>query len=202
MYDMTTDLCHIMCQAGSDKGNGRHNYTTFYHYLFNDIRSSVKAVFELGLGTNNLNILSNMAGGGTPCGSLRGWSKYFENAEIFGADIDPDILYQETRIHTYYCDQTNPDSISELKSKLPTKFDIVVEDGLHTYAANICFFENFKDMVVPGGWFIIEDIDHTNFTAFEKYIESNKSFYDTMELVKIPNPKNTGDNNLIVIKMK
>jgi hypothetical protein len=68
---------------------------------------------------------------------------YFTKANIFGADIDSDILFEEERIKTFYCDQTSPESIAELWSKFDSvQFDFLLEDGLHTYDANICFFEN------------------------------------------------------------
>lgn len=43
-----------------------------------------------------------------PCASIYGWKEFFQNSLIFGADIDKDILINEDRIKTYYCDQTKP----------------------------------------------------------------------------------------------
>ena len=128
LYEKETELCQIMNSCGSDKGSGHHNYTKFYDFIFKDIKSETKYVFELGLGTNNLSIPSNMSGLGTPGGSLRGWSNYFTNAKIFGADIDRDIL---DNINTFYCDQTNASSVKELCNNFDFKFDVVIEDGLH-----------------------------------------------------------------------
>jgi len=199
LYQERTDLCRIMTSYGSDKGRGWHNYTTFYNFLFKDIRKNVQNVFELGLGTNNPNILSNMGGGGIPCGSLRGWRSYFENANINGADIDRDILVQEDRVKTYYCDQTSPESIDELKRNFDFQFDIIIEDGLHKFEANKTFFENFIDTVKDGGYFIIEDVDRESFEKFQDYIDLNRGKYKHMELVKIPNPDNDWDNNLVVV---
>jgi hypothetical protein len=71
-------------------------------------------VFECGVGTNNPNITSNMGVNGQPGASLRVWRDYFQNAEVFGADIDRGILFEEQRIRTFYVDQTNKDSILEI----------------------------------------------------------------------------------------
>jgi len=199
VYQDRTELCQIMTSFGSDKGRGWHNYTTFYNFIFKDIRKNVQNVFELGLGTNNPNILSNMGGGGTPCGSLRGWRAYFENANIYGADIDRDILFQENRLKTYYCDQTSPESIDVLKQNFNFEFDIIIEDGLHKFEANKTFFENFIGTVKDGGYFIIEDVDRESFEKFQDYIDLNREKYKHMELVKIPNPDNDWDNNLVVV---
>jgi SAM-dependent methyltransferase len=199
LYEKETELCQIMNSSGSDKGSGHHNYTKFYDFIFKNIKNDVKYVFELGLGTNNLQIPSNMSGLGTPCGSLRGWENYFTNAKIFGADIDKEILFQEENINTFYCDQTNPSSVKELCNNFNFKFDVVIEDGLHTFDANKVFLENFIEVVKDGGIFIIEDIDIRYFDQFKEYISLNKNKYHFMELVEIPNEKNKSDNNIILI---
>jgi predicted methyltransferase len=140
-----------------------------------------------------------MSGLGTPGGSLRGWRDYFSNSKIFGADIDKDILIQEDRINTYYCDQTDSSSVKELCSNFDFKFDVVIEDGLHTFEANKIFLENFIDVVKDGGIFIIEDIDIKYFSEFNEYILLNRDKYKHFELLIIPNEKNKGDNNVIFI---
>lgn len=199
LYEKETELCRIMNFNGSDKGSGHHNYTRFYDFIFKNIKEDVRYFFELGLGTNNLQIPSNMSGAGTPCGSIRGWKEYFKNAKIFGADIDRDILIQDEDIETFYCDQTNPSSIKELSDNFNFKFDVIIEDGLHTFEANKTFFENYINMLKDGGIFIIEDIDKKYFDDFKKYILVNKDKFKLMELVEIPNEKNESDNNIIFI---
>jgi len=42
------------------------------------------------------------------------WREYFPNANIYGADIDETILFQDERIATFPLDQTKPESISRL----------------------------------------------------------------------------------------
>jgi hypothetical protein len=200
LYDKETDLCEIMNRCGSDKGSGHHNYTRFYEYIFKNIKNDVKYFFELGLGSNNMSIPSNMSGLGTPGGSLRGWREYFINSKIYGADIDKEILIKEDRINTFYCDQTNPDSVRNLCNSFDFKFDIIVEDGLHTFDANKVFLENFIDALKKDGLFIIEDIDSKYFREFNEYINTNRDKYQFMELITIPNEKNKIDNNLIIIK--
>ena len=72
---------------------------------------------EVGLGSNNTELLSNMGSDGKPLASLRAWRDYFPNAQIYGADIDKDILTNEERIKTFFVDQTKPDTIREMLKK-------------------------------------------------------------------------------------
>ena len=51
---------------------------------------------------------------GVPLASLKAWRDYFENANIYGADIDKNILKNENRIKTFFVAQTDPNTIKEL----------------------------------------------------------------------------------------
>jgi len=196
-----TALCEIMSKQGSDKGGGWHNYTLVYHELLKGIKNKAKNVFELGLGTINLHLPSNMGVNGTSGASLKGWKEYFTKANIFGADIDRDILFEEERIKTFYCDQTSPESIAELWSNFESvEFDFLLEDGLHTYDANICFFENSIHKVKKGGLYIIEDIVITGIRDYLNYFKNCKLPFEEYQLIDLDNPGNRQDNVLVIIK--
>ena len=210
-FDTTTPtpLCKIMGDNKSDKGHTNlasswHNYTTVYHALFKDMQAKELRVFELGLGTNNVNVPSNMGPEGRPGASLYGWAEFFPKAKIFGADIDRNILFQNERIKTYYCDQTNPTEINKMwnHEDLKENFDIIIEDGLHTYEANVCFFENSIHKLNAGGYYIIEDIHHKDFDSFNDKINEWKLKYPylSFNLVKLFSPRNPHDNNLLVVQ--
>ena len=196
-----TPLCDIMIAQGSDKGGGWHNYTLVYNELLKGIKNNAKNVFELGLGTTNLHIPSNMGASGTSGASLKGWKQYFKNANIYGADIDKDILFEEERIKTFYCDQTSPESIKELWNNFPKiKFDFILEDGLHTYDANICFLENSLHKVKKGGFYVIEDILVSDIRHFLNYFESCPLDFQEYQLIDLDNPGNKQDNVIVIIK--
>ena len=204
----STTLCEIMGRHKSDKGhadinNSWHNYTTFYYSIFSPLCDKELRVFELGLGTNNINVPSNMGTAGRPGASLYGWSEFFPNSKIFGADIDADILFNTDKIKTFYCDQTKPIIIQQMwnQPELQDTFDIIVEDGLHKFTANVCFFENSIHKLKKNGYFIIEDIIYNEFHLFESKIkEWEKIYIDcTFTLLKLPSKKNKFDNNLLVI---
>lgn len=204
----STPLCEIMGRNKSDKGdyfiqNSWHNYTTFYYSLFKELREKNLRLFELGLGTNNVTIPSNMGQHGRPGASLYGWVEFFPYSKIFGADIDSDILFHTDKIKTFYCDQTNPAAIKNLwdEPELEENFDILIEDGLHTFQANVCFFEHSIHKVKPGGYYIIEDIYVDEEPLFVDKIKEWKLTYTDCEftLLKIPSTRNFCDNTLLVV---
>ena len=63
--------------------------------MFDHSRKGVKKIFECGIGTNNPDIPSSMGKQYTPGGSLKMWRDYFPNAEVYGADVDKDILLRQ-----------------------------------------------------------------------------------------------------------
>lgn len=210
-YTVPSDLCIIMGKHGSDKGSytitrSWHNYTLVYNHLFSERRNAPLRVFELGLGTNNVNLPSNMGKHGKPGASLRGWAEYFPNASIFGADIDTDILFTEDRIKTYFCDQTNPHVIKYMwkESELEAPFDILIEDGLHTYEANVCFFENSVHKLADGGIYVIEDILNTDIPKFQVKLEQWRHQHPDLSfnMMRIPSTVNSVDNNLLIVKKR
>lgn len=204
----STPLCEIMGRNRSDKGSiniesSLHNYTTFYYSIFKDLREKKLRVFELGLGTNNVNIPCNMGSEGRPGASLFGWSEFFPNSHVFGGDIDTDILFNTDKIKTFFCDQTNQEIIKKMwdEPDLQENFDIIIEDGLHTFNANVCFFENSIHKLKPNGYFIIEDIHYTQEYLFEDKIKRWESQYKDciFTLLKIPSSYNNWDNNVLVV---
>jgi len=154
-----TRMCRVMAKCGSDKAKNR--YTPIYSTLFQDRSEEPLRILELGLGTNNPAMLSNMGVFGIPGASLRGWRQLFPHARIYGADIDREILFEEDGIKTFFCDQCDPPSVRELwlNRELQEGADIIIEDGLHTFEANTSFLESSIDHLRPGGIFVVEDIE-------------------------------------------
>lgn len=198
-----TSLCNIMTKHGSDKGS-YHNYTTIYYDYFNDISNNNLNVFELGLGTNYTDIPSSMGPNGKPGASLYGWKEFFPNSNIYGADIDKRILFSSDRIKTYYCDQTNTQSINNLWNNsdlINLEFDIILDDGLHEFNANLTFFENSFFKLKKGGKYIIEDLFVETIEKFENIkeqliIKHNISSFEVLNLVRDHYPI---DNSLLII---
>ena len=164
------DLCD---KFGTDKGsNGLdeysfkwapHRYSDFYEVLFRQCRDQVTQILEIGIGTGDLDFPANMGSGARPGASLRVWREYFPNALIYGADIDPRILFKEDRISTFLVDQLDKKSIQNAISSFePGTFDLIVDDGLHTFQANATFFRNSNHLLSERGFYIIEDVTPAN----------------------------------------
>ncbi len=127
---------------------------------------------------------------------------FFYNSDIFGADIDTNILFNTDKIKTYFCDQTNPDIIKKMWNEpdLQDNFDIIIEDGLHTFNANVSFFENSIHKLKSNGYYIIEDINYLDKQLFINKIKEWKDQYKycLFTLLTIP-CKNMHDNTLLVV---
>src|SRR5262249_10257205 len=161
----------VMARYGSDKAS--HGYTQLYSALFKDRFDHPLRVFELGLGTNNLAMLSNMGVFGAPGASLRGWRDVFPQGSVYGADIDREILFQEDGIQSFYCDQLDKFSIRKVWSHRALRggADIIIEDGLHTFEANVSFLEESLEYLRPGGVYVIEDIGWEDIEKWHERLE-------------------------------
>eukprot|EP00439_Symbiodinium_sp_Y106_P056707 s2072_g7.t5 len=84
-------LSQLMLEAGSDKA--QNGYCPIYEVLLQPLK--VQRLLEVGLGTQNPDSLSSMAGlgpGFRPGGSLRAWRDYLPQAFIYGLDVMPDAM--------------------------------------------------------------------------------------------------------------
>jgi SAM-dependent methyltransferase len=195
-----------MLKHGSDKGgnsNSNHNYTTVYEPLlfrYKSLGSSVN-FFELGLGTINRNLNSSMwwVPGYRPGASHRAWAEWLPEANIFGADIDPDTLFEDGNITKFQVDQTSPSSISDMWSKIDKKFDVIIDDGLHEFEANHNFLLNSHHKLKDGGVYIIEDILNGNCQKFTDKFPEYMKFFKSASLIPLAWERNKLDNNLLVL---
>lgn len=184
-----TELCQIMHKHGSDKALGWHNYTLVYNELLHSIKSDALNIFELGIGTINSGA------------SLRGWKEYFDKANVYGADILHEALFIEHRIQTFQCDQLSKKSIDALWDNFKkVQFDFIIEDGLHTYDANISFFENSFHKLKKGCYYIIEDVLVSEIDRYEQYFKNCKLTFNEYQILNLHNPGNNMDNVLVIIK--
>ena len=141
---------------GSDKST-IHNYHLIYASLFRET-NKVKKILEIGLGTNDEKMVSNMGRYGKPGASVRAFRDFYKLAKVYGADIDKKILFTENRINTLYVDQSNINSLKNMYRRLGKNFDLIIDDGLHAPYTNINVIITSLNYLKKNGWIVIEDI--------------------------------------------
>jgi SAM-dependent methyltransferase len=153
----TEDLARLFTERGSDKAT-HHDYYKIYASVLT--RTDPLHILEIGLGTNNLDVPSNMGVWGKPGASLRAFRDWARHAQVYGADVDDRVLFQEERIVTFWVDQTKPQSLAELRAQLaPRSFDLIIDDGLHLPHANLNTINALLHLLKPSGTLVIEDIE-------------------------------------------
>jgi hypothetical protein len=156
LSDGSERLRRLFSAYGSDKG-ATHNYHLAYDRIIGN-PEHISKIFEIGLGTNNVDIVSTMGSGGSPGASLRAFRDYCPSAQIFGADFDKRILFVEDRIETFFVDQTEIETFMPLSQAVGADFDLMIDDGLHAPNANLNSLDFFLPRIKVGGWAVIEDI--------------------------------------------
>lgn len=141
---------------GSDKATN-HDYHLIYGSIL-DEPDSATALLEIGIGTNHLDVVSNIGRDGRPGASLRAFREFLPRATIYGADVDRRVLFEEERIRTFFVDQTKPESFAVLAAATPNTFDLIIDDGLHSPNANVATLVFALGRLKVGGWFVVEDI--------------------------------------------
>jgi hypothetical protein len=211
LYNSNSDLqlARLCEKYGSDKGGlyGKkkhlswddHTYTDYYSSIFDHCRDHVNNVFECGIGSNFSDQDSSMGQDGIPGASLRVWRDYFQNAHIFGADIDERVLFQDDRITTFAMDQCNSSSIEAALGKIPNvKFDLIIDDGLHTFDAGITLFRNCFPKLSANGIYCIEDVVPQDLDRFRQYFEK---FDYCVNFINLYRPNSALlDNSLVIVR--
>jgi hypothetical protein len=127
-----------MDDAGGDKGTA-HSYIDVYAKQIPAAEG--KSLLEIGVWAGH---------------SLKMWADYLPNSRVVGLDIDlSKLTFVVDGFEVLLCDATNQD---EIKDKVSGMFDYIIDDGLHTFEAQITAFYNLWDYLVVGGKYFIEDV--------------------------------------------
>jgi hypothetical protein len=206
-----TPLCEIMNRCGSDKGSGHHNYTKLYHAMFESKRNLPLNILEIGIGSINPAVPSNMEPNHRgmrylPGASIRGWREYFPQANIYCCDVDTATFqYVESmsKVTAFYMDMTNQDSINNclFSQNSPIsniQFDIIIDDGLHFFPVNATLMKSLVHKLKPAdSFYVIEDIIDTQYQ--HEHINFQCLAGKAYQYVKVENFQNTVDNNLFIV---
>ena len=162
-----TALCLLAYKYGTDKcPQIKHSYTPFYYDYLKDKRNSFKKILEFGIGHTRKNwhnpqeitdIKPNLI-----CGaSLKMWRDFFPNALVYGADISPLTMFEDKRIKTYICDETNNKDIAKLIKEIGSDIDLVIDDASHHVDHQIGLAKALLPLLKSDVIYIIEDVGHS-----------------------------------------
>lgn len=121
----------------------------FYNDLFTPRKTSCRNLLEIGIYHGH---------------SIQLWRDYFNNAEITGVDIQyHSELNDLRRINLIYQDAYTTEFIKQLPQK---HYDIIIDDGPHTFDTQLFFSRYYESLLRPGGIMILEDIIDITYTEF------------------------------------
>ena len=94
-------------------------------------------------------------------GSLLAYKNIFENAKIYGIDINEKCkqLEAEYDFNIFIGSQNDVNFLQTIKNNIDG-LDIIVDDGSHVYKDIFTSFEHLYPLLNDGGLYIIEDIHH------------------------------------------
>jgi hypothetical protein len=157
-------LGELLAESGSDKQ--RNNYHKFYELILINLLTKTEGavnLFEIGLGSNNIDTLSNMGIHGTPGASLRAFRDFSQRIHVVGADIDRRVMFSEERIRTFFVNQLEKNSLLDM-AEIVENSDLVIDDGLHNAEANLNVVLSYRDLMKSGSWLVVEDIAKEEFS--------------------------------------
>jgi hypothetical protein len=172
------ELGNILAKNYSDKSTS-HNYHILYSFILEKLGvTSNLNILEIGLGTNNPSLISTMGYNGRPGASIYSFRDYLPNSSIYGADIDRNILFQSDRIKTSYVDQLDLNTFNDMHNTFNNvKFDLIIDDGLHSIGANLNTLLFALNNINDKGWIVIEDIHHIdNWKSIDFILNTTKKF--------------------------
>jgi ubiquinone/menaquinone biosynthesis C-methylase UbiE len=158
----------------------KHNYHEVYEAEFDTIRNEEINILEVGVFKGD---------------SVRAWLEFFPNATIYGIDIftrvkpeDIDVLQHE-RVKWLKGDSTNIAVRDQIKKAWPRiRFDIIIDDGLHTPAANAKTLHNLFPLMKKNGRFYVEDVwpldIMTTAEMQHHWVRSHPDRYNILEMNK------------------
>jgi hypothetical protein len=156
-------LINLLTSNGSDKAllGYAHIYQVILSKLISQGKNNNLSVVEIGIGSKNPALESNMGAFGVPGASLRAFRDFLPNALITGGDIDRDTLFEEERIVSKYVDQLDQNSLKQFLFG-EVSYDLLIDDGLHELDSNLNTLTEAISTGKIGSWIVIEDIDPKN----------------------------------------
>ena len=144
-----------------------HGYSKFYENYFFEFKNDKVNILEIGSFYGNASAAMFF---------------YFRNANIFGADINPDMFnYTSKRMTSFF---VNSSSISSIQKNIIDKkieYKIIIEDASHMLKDQIISLFYLFPILESGGYFIVEELD---FPEKREDMRTGQEFPDLKSILK------------------
>jgi hypothetical protein len=150
-------------------GGRGHCYEISYENIFKHIdKEKVYNLLEIGIGLGGhyYGMLAEYPGY-TQGSSLKLWSEYFPNSNIYGWDIEPCDYIDNVKIKTSVVDACDENCLNNFFKQNDIMFDIIIDDGSHQLEDQVKSFMLLYNKVNINGFYIIEDILPDNIELFQ-----------------------------------
>lgn len=160
-------IAEALNKSYSDKAS-MHAYHTVYAHIFKDM--NVENFLEIGLFLNDLQHTD-----------LTAWEEIFPSANLYGADMKINQLFDRGSIQMSYVDQNNIESLNALLEKFSVEFDVILDDASHMYGSTICTFEQLFPALRTGGVYLIEDCqaDHPDINGWQQTVPALSEYFQS-----------------------
>jgi spermidine synthase len=166
-----------------------HSYIPVYERLFQKRKDKVFHVLEIGIGSG---------------GSLRLWNDYFNNADVYGIDLNyiHADLDRFPRIHQIKDDAYTIRCVQDNFVSKNINFDIIIDDGPHNKLSQMMTMQMYFPLLTNDGIIVIEDVqDYLDpGTWIKDIIESLPDEYqEYAEVIDLRHFNKSPDDMLIVL---
>lgn len=144
-----TQLVKLFDKYQCDKGTVKHRYDRVYEPILEPIQMNPIRILEIGVFKGN---------------STKAFIEFCPNLKIIGIDIFTRVnmkdipILNHNRVHLIKCDSLIGPNKEFVKVVGNNKFDIIIDDGLHTHKAQRKTFKNFISYLKENGIYFIEDV--------------------------------------------
>jgi len=120
-----------------------HGYMEIYERYFNEWRNKKISLLEIGVATG---------------ASMRTWIEYFKKGHIVG--VDKELQFESDKCELIEGDITHNNTLANISGE----YHIIIDDGSHRANEQLEAVTGLWDMVMPGGYYVIEDL----FTLYDQ----------------------------------
>lgn len=189
--------------------SGCHNYIPGYESVFDNMRYQVKNVLEIGIGSIENGQMGGVVSHGYKTGnSLKCWSEYFPNANIFGIDIYEHNELNSGKITTFVADQSSESELQAVIRNINAELDIIIDDGSHRGDHQVFSFMYLNKYLSKSGIYVIEDIQPQHIANFmdlrifpKDYVPYINTHFD-IQYFDTRSTLNRADDFMMVFKRK